>query len=208
MPEAESLSGPDHLATVADIVEIPLSRTGKTAKFFSFTGLPDAKEHLLILIGEPDLAAPLVRIHSECLTGDLFGSLRCDCGQQLSHAFEMLSEQQGILLYLRQEGRGIGLYNKLAAYRLQDKGFDTFQANRELGLGADLRNYAAAAAMLHSIGVSAVRLITNNPDKIAQHESYGVKVCERIPTVVGRNVHNHRYLSAKAEITKHFIPTN
>lgn len=121
-------------------------------EFCSFSGLDGRKEHLLIVIGKPDPAtAPLVRVHSECMTGGLFGSMRCDCGQQLTGALELMSEG-GFLVYLRQEGRGIGLYKKLATYRLQDEGFDTFEANRELGLRADLRDYSAATAMLRAVG--------------------------------------------------------
>ncbi|HEY1708766.1 MAG TPA: GTP cyclohydrolase II RibA [Rhizomicrobium sp.] len=179
-------------------MEIPIARIGCTVKFCSFTGLQDEKEHLLIVVGEPDLtAAPLVRVHSECLTGDLFGSLRCDCGQQLTSALERMSSEGGFLVYLRQEGRGIGLYNKLAAYRLQDHGFDTFEANRELGLAPDLRDYSAAAAMLRAVGVTEIRLITDNPDKIAQLEKRGIAVRARVPAPTSVTSHNRKYIATK-----------
>ncbi|MEI9995873.1 MAG: GTP cyclohydrolase II RibA [Rhizomicrobium sp.] len=184
--------------TIAEIVAIPISRIGSTVRFCSFTGLDEQKEHLLLIVGEPDRsAAPLVRVHSECLTGDLFGSLRCDCGQQLTGALELMSSEGGFLVYLRQEGRGIGLYKKLAAYRLQDEGFDTFEANRELGLPADLRDYSAAAAMLRAAGVTEIRLITDNPDKIGQLEDCGIVVRERVTTPAYLTPYNGGYIAAK-----------
>ncbi|HEX2590181.1 MAG TPA: GTP cyclohydrolase II [Rhizomicrobium sp.] len=188
-----------HVAKIAETVEIPIARINATVKFCSFTGLDDGKEHLLLIVGTPDpKAAPLVRVHSECLTGDLFGSLRCDCGQQLTGAMErMAADGGGYIAYLRQEGRGIGLYNKLAAYRLQDEGFDTFEANHALGLPADSRDYAVAAQMLRAAGVTIIRLITNNPDKIAQLEEHGITVRERIALPQYVTPHNAKYLATK-----------
>ncbi|MEJ1967482.1 MAG: GTP cyclohydrolase II [Rhizomicrobium sp.] len=196
------IGGPaEHSPKIAETVEIPISRIRSTVKFCSFTGLDEQKEHLLIIVGEPGrTAAPLVRVHSECLTGDLFGSLRCDCGQQLTGALELMSLDGGFLVYLRQEGRGIGLYKKLAAYRLQDEGFDTFEANRELGLPADLRDYSAAAAMLRAVGATEIRLITNNPDKIVQLENYGIVVRERVATPAYPTPYNRNYIAAKRNV--------
>jgi GTP cyclohydrolase II len=206
---ASSLSTPpatDVLVCVASTVEIPCGRDGTTARFCSFDGFKDGSEHLLIIFGAPDnTLAPLVRLHSECLTGDVFGSLRCDCGQQLSHAIGILNEQTGYLIYLRQEGRGIGLYNKLAAYRLQDQGLDTYQANAALGLEKDPRDYWPAAAMLKAVGVSTIRLLTNNPDKVRQLERSNIRVAERIGTPVYVNPYNRRYLLAKGAIGRHYL---
>lgn len=185
---------------VRDAVEIPLGPRADMARFHSFDNIEGEREHLLVSFGVPAFsdipryldaagpARPLVRIHSECLTGDLFGSLRCDCGQQLAGVIDLLAREGGYLVYLRQEGRGIGLYRKLTAYRLQDQGLDTFEANRHLGLDDDLRDYGVAAAMLRAVGVSEVRLITNNPDKLKQLEENGIRVHERWSRRgVGRN---------------------
>jgi GTP cyclohydrolase II len=196
----------DALLSVANVVEIPFGQNGTAARFCSFDGFKDAKEHVLIIFGNPDnTLAPLVRVHSECMTGDIFGSLRCDCGQQLSYSIASLRAQTGYLVYLRQEGRGIGLYNKLAAYRLQDEGLDTYQANAALGFEKDTRDYWPAAAMLKAVGVSAIRLLTNNPDKVSQLERNNIEVKERISTPVYVNPHNRRYLSAKGDIGRHHI---
>ena len=149
--------------------------------------------------------APLVRPHSECLTGDVFGSQRCDCGPQLREAVERISAAGGFLLYLRQEGRGIGLYAKLDAYALQDAGLDTYAANVALGFGEDERDYTAAAQMLRALGQDRVRLLSNNPDKTAQLERLGVAVSERVPTGVHRSPTNARYLAAKAHRGAHLL---
>jgi GTP cyclohydrolase II len=191
--------------TVRDIVEIPIGPDGAPAFFHSFQGAQESDEPLLIAFPAIAGEAPLVRLHSECMTGDIFGSQRCDCGRQLSGAIDMLVKEGGYLIYLRQEGRGIGLYAKLAAYRLQDQGLDTFDANRRLGFGDDLRDYRVAAEMLKAVGVSEIRLITNNPDKVAQLEAHGVRVRERIGTPVYLTRHNRRYLLAKATRAKHCI---
>jgi GTP cyclohydrolase II len=168
-----------------------------TAVVSSFRGLVDGREHLALALGEP-AAVPLVRLHSECLTGDVFGSQRCDCGPQLREAAERITEVGGYLLYLRQEGRGIGLYDKLDAYALQDTGLDTYEANVALGHDPDERDYTAAAQMLRAVGVSALSLLSNNPDKAAQLTRLGLTLAERIPTGVHVSPANVTYLSAKA----------
>ncbi|GHF56865.1 GTP cyclohydrolase II [Streptomyces thermodiastaticus] len=189
-------------ATVRTRVEVPVRRSDgnwRTAEMVSFTGLADGREHIAVVFPFAQ-AVPLVRVHSECLTGDVFGSARCDCGPQLTEVVDLFSDRGGILLYLRQEGRGIGLYNKLDAYRLQDdRGLDTFAANRELNFSDDLRDYRVAAQMLRALGVTRIRLRTNNPDKVHQLENYGITVEEALPTGVHRTERNHEYLRVKAE---------
>jgi GTP cyclohydrolase II len=184
------------------------------SEVFTFDGLPDGKEHLLLALGpwrdaltasRAGGAAPLVRPHSECLTGDVFGSERCDCGPQLREAVERIAEDGGFLLYLRQEGRGIGLYAKLDAYALQDAGLDTYEANRALGHGDDERDYTPAARMLQALGVDRIRLLSNNPDKAVQLEAFGIEVAEQVPTGVHLSSHNERYLVAKRDHTAHTI---
>ncbi len=184
------------------------------AQVFTFTGLVDGKEHLLFGLGDWQGALvrgalggtpPLVRPHSECLTGDVFGSERCDCGPQLREAVERITDAGGFLLYLRQEGRGIGLYAKLDAYALQDAGLDTYQANTALGRGEDERDYTAAAQMLRTVGADRIRLLSNNPDKAAQLELLGVAVTERVPTDVHLSAANVRYLTAKRDHTAHTL---
>lgn len=174
------------------------------AEAVTFHGLADGQEHLALKLGDP-AEVPLVRLHSECLTGDVFGSARCDCGPQLREAVERIAGTGGYLLYLRQEGRGIGLYNKLDAYALQDGGLDTFAANAALGLPEDGRDYRPAAQMLGALGVSAVDLLSNNPDKAEQLTAYGIGVRERIVTGVFANGTNIRYLQAKVEQAGHLI---
>jgi GTP cyclohydrolase II len=169
------------------------------ATLFTFTGLTDRREHLAIAVGMPSAtAAPLVRVHSECLTGDVLGSQRCDCGAQLREAVELIAETGGYLLYMRQEGRGIGLYAKIDAYALQDTGLDTYEANLALGHGEDERDYTAAAQMLHALGVPTIRLLSNNLDKARQLQRCGITVSEQLPTGVHMSAANTRYLAAKA----------
>jgi len=163
--------------------------------------------HIAILIGEPEAKSPvLVRLHSECFTGDLLGSLRCDCGDQLRGAIaEIARSSGGVLLYLAQEGRGIGLANKLRAYELQDAGFDTVDANEQLGFDADERVYLPAAEMLRQLGFTRVRLLTNNPEKVAALTRLGIDVVERVPHVFPSNDHNERYLRTKAVRSGHLL---
>lgn len=177
-----------------------------TADVHTFTGLVDGKEHLALGLGDyRNAELPLVRPHSECLTGDVFGSERCDCGPQLREAVERIAATGGYLLYLRQEGRGIGLYAKLDAYALQDAGLDTYAANRALGRGEDERDYSAAAQMLTALGAGRVRLLTNNPDKARQLSALGVEVVEQVPTGVHVSAANVSYLRAKVEHTGHTL---
>jgi GTP cyclohydrolase II len=188
-------------ATVRRQVPVPLrfpDGYATSAQVFTFDGLVDGGEHVALGLGcWSALAEPLVRPHSECLTGDVFGSQRCDCGPQLREAVERIAAAGGLLLYLRQEGRGIGLYNKLDAYALQDAGLDTYQANLALGHGEDERDYTAAAQMLAALEVDRVRLLTDNPDKSAQLRRLGVTVTEQVPTGDHRGPANAAYLAAK-----------
>lgn len=159
-----------------------------------------------LVMGDIHARPPLVRIHSQCLTGDVFGSLRCDCRQQLEMALSMIaSEGAGILLYEQQEGRGIGLMAKLQAYELQDKGFDTVQANEELGFKADHREFALPAGMLKALGVERVRLLSNNPQKVAALEAAGINVAERVPCEVEPHPHAENYLKTKKEKLGHLL---
>jgi GTP cyclohydrolase II len=170
-----------------------------TATAITFTGLADGQQHVALELGRPTAARlPLVRLHSECLTGDVFGSQRCDCGPQLREAVQRITERGGYVLYLRQEGRGIGLYDKLDAYALQDGGLDTYDANLALGHGADERDYTSAAQMLHALGASRITLLSNNPDKSAQLARLGVTIVRQVPTGVHLNEANAAYLTAKA----------
>jgi GTP cyclohydrolase II len=196
-------------ASVRTRVTIPLRFAdgyGVTAEAVTFHGLADGKQHVALVFGDPTAApAPLVRLHSECLTGDVFGSMRCDCGPQLREAVERIAEAGGVLLYLRQEGRGIGLYNKLDAYALQDAGLDTYEANTALGLPEDSRDYTAAAQMLTALDVTKLDLLTNNPDKVRQLRDLGITVRATRPTGVFATNSNIRYLHAKAQHTHHTI---
>jgi GTP cyclohydrolase II len=194
-------------ATIRTELSLPLRYPGgfaTTARVVTFDGLVDGREHLALGLGEPS-AAPLVRLHSECLTGDVLGSQRCDCGPQLVEATERITAVGGFLLYLRQEGRGIGLYAKLEAYTLQDVGLDTYDANVALGYAEDARDYTVAVQMLQALGVQRVSLLSNNPDKAEQLERLGVTVVERVPTGVHVTEANARYLAAKAERGGHAL---
>ncbi|MEU2285356.1 GTP cyclohydrolase II [Streptomyces sp. NPDC013178] len=175
------------------------------AELVTFHGLVDGQEHVAVVLGDPG-PVPLVRLHSECLTGDVFGSARCDCGPQLREAVERIADRGGVLLYLRQEGRGIGLYNKLDAYALQDQGLDTYEANAALGLPEDDRDYTAAAQMLRALGITALDLLSNNPDKADQLRGLDIDVHDRVPTGVFTTPHNVRYLRAKVLQTQHTLP--
>ncbi len=166
------------------------------------------KEHLVLITGQIKNGI-LVRVHSQCTTGDVFHSMRCDCGFQLEYALKRIVEEgSGILIYLNQEGRGIGLVNKIKAYSLQDMGYDTVSANHQLGFEADLRNYKAAFEILKDLGISEIRLLTNNPKKIKEIEMYGVKVIERIPIITKANEHNRKYLITKIRKLGHLINEN
>ena len=171
----------------------------------TFDGLCDRREHLCIRFGDPDEDPPLVRLHSECLTGDVLGSQRCDCGPQLRESIERISATGGYLLYLRQEGRGIGLYAKLDAYVLQESGLDTFDANLALGYSEDERDYTVAAQMLRALGLHRVALLTNNPDKVTQLRRHGIDVVRRVPTGVHLTTANARYLTAKVDRGAHAL---
>jgi GTP cyclohydrolase II len=169
---------------------------------------PDHKEHVALTTGAIDDGGPvLVRAHSECLTGDILGSSRCDCGEQLADSLRFLQEQgRGVLLYLRQEGRGIGLTKKISAYALQEQGLDTVEANHAMGLPEDARDYRVAAEMLLDLGVRRARLLTNNPAKTEGLERYGVEVVERIPLVISPNPSNVGYLRTKRQKMGHLFP--
>jgi len=170
-----------------------------TATVVTFTGLADAQQHVALELGRPASARlPLVRLHSECLTGDVFGSQRCDCGPQLREAIERITEHGGYVLYLRQEGRGIGLYDKLDAYALQDRGLDTYDANLALGHRADERDYTSAAQMLHALGAKRIALLSNNPDKGAQLARLGITIARQVPTALHLTETNAAYLTTKA----------
>ena len=204
-------------AAVRTSVSVPLRFAdgfAADADVMTFRGLVDGKEHLLLGLGDWRGAldearaggeAPLMRPHSECLTGDVFGSERCDCGPQLREAVERIAEAGGFLAYLRQEGRGIGLYAKLDAYALQDTGLDTYEANRAVGHADDERDYTMVAQMLAAVGVERIRLLSNNPDKATQLESLGVQVEAQVPTAVHLTAANARYLAAKRDVTGHLL---
>ncbi|MDI9409485.1 MAG: GTP cyclohydrolase II [Candidatus Pacebacteria bacterium] len=215
LPEAALLwdagSAPNQTQGVKFVsrAQIPLHHQGMSesisADFFCFRPLNGATEQVAVVIGEPDLSRPaLVRLHSSCMTGDLFGSMRCDCGEQLRSAIKRLAEAGGgVILYLQQEGRGIGIANKLRAYRLQARGVDTVDANFELGLAADLRDYSLAAATLRGLGITEVRLLSNNPAKVAALSELGIKVVERIGHSFPANPHNRAYLETKKHRSGH-----
>ena len=191
-----------HVEIVAR-AKLPLDGMPDT-QIVAFRASDDGQEHVALVVGAFGGMPPLVRLHSECLTGDVFGSLKCDCGPQLKEALRIIGGAGGgVLLYLRQEGRGIGLANKLRAYALQDRGLDTVEANLRLGFGDDERDYAHAAAMLHALGIEEVRLLTNNPSKVEGLEAAGIKVVERVAHHMPANPHNADYLATKRKKSGH-----
>ncbi|MFB7088381.1 GTP cyclohydrolase II [Streptomyces sp. NPDC056296] len=200
---------PAYTVRVRARVEVPIDVPGlghRAGTMVSFHGLHDGREHIALLMpGWEKRSDPLVRVHSECLTGDVFGSQRCDCGPQLHEALAICSHEGGIILYLRQEGRGIGLYNKFDAYLLQDQGLDTFEANAVLNFGHDMRDYRAAAEMLMALDVPEIRLLSNNPEKGIQLRSHGVAISEVVTTGTFVNENNHAYLTAKRERAGHAL---
>lgn len=201
------------IAAAGEIEYVPscaLPTPWATFQLHGFMERASGKEHVALSLGDIDDGAPvLARIHSECLTGDALFSRRCDCGAQLESALRKIAaEGRGVLLYLRQEGRGIGLLNKIRAYRLQDAGADTVQANHELGFAADQRNYDSCAGMLRHLGVANLRLMTNNPRKVEALRQLGVAIAERIPLVIDGNPFNRRYLNTKAEKLGHLLPVS
>lgn len=195
---------------IATRAHLPIAAS-EEAEIVAFRSPGDMREHVALVIGnQSDDKPPLVRLHSECLTGDILGSLKCDCGPQLDAALQALAREAanggwGVLLYLRQEGRGIGLINKLRAYRLQDQGFDTMEANRRLGLPDEARDFPVAARMLDLLGAPEVRLMTNNLEKVVALENAGVRVIERVPHRLPPNPHNERYLAAKRDQAGHLL---
>lgn len=176
-------------------------------KIIGFVNNLDGKDHIAILKGEIGAGTDLLlRIHSACLTGDALGSLRCDCGPQLHHALQLIEQEgRGMVLYHQEEGRGIGLVNKLRAYALQDRGLDTWDANEALGFAPDARDYRIPAEMLRKLGVSSVRLLTNNPDKVSSLEEHGIEVSERVQHEVAPHEHDHDYLATKKERFGHLL---
>ena len=205
------------VATIRTQLTLPLRFAdgyATAARVFTFDGLADGREHLALGLGDragtvsPGAQRdrpPLVRPHSECLTGDVFGSQRCDCGPQMREAVQRIADAGGFLLYLRQEGRGIGLYAKLEAYALQDAGLDTYEANVALGYAEDERDYTVAAQMLHALGLARVALLSNNPDKAARLAQLGVTVTEQVPTGAHLSAANAHYLATKARRGAHTL---
>ena len=215
--EAQAVSAADLTAfkdparlTIAARARLPVT-AAETAQITAFRSADDLREHAALVIGQQQSdRTPLVRLHSECLTGDVFSSLKCDCGPQLDAALAAMAQEAaqggwGVLLYLRQEGRGIGLINKLRAYQLQDQGFDTVDANTRLGLPSEARDFPVAARMLALLGVGPIRLLTNNPAKVAALENSGVTVTERVPHQLPPNPHNARYLDTKRDRSGHLL---
>ena len=223
LPQLEVLAEKFHMkiASIADLImyrrrhEKLIHRVAETilpTKFGEFQAIAyksdvDPDEHLALIMGEVKNGDPmLVRVHSECLTGDVFHSMRCDCGEQLDMAMEMIArEGRGVILYLRQEGRGIGLHNKIKAYALQDKGLDTVEANVKLGLPVDKRDYGIGAQILADLGLRRIRFLTNNPKKIIGLESYGLEVAEEVPIVCKPNPYNIEYLKTKEKKLGHHL---
>lgn len=204
---AEAVIAFTHSASlrIASRARLP-NRYAEKAEIVAFRSEGDAAEHVALIVGDPTGQPPLVRLHSECLTGDVLGSLKCDCGPQLNDAMNAIAAAGwGILLYLRQEGRGIGLINKLRAYALQDQGYDTVDANLRLGFGDDERDFSVAASMLKLLSQKKVRLLTNNPRKVSGLQAAGIEVAEQVPLRSGANPHNQAYLDTKRLRSGHLL---
>jgi len=201
----EAVGAAEPEATVLARAKLPLDNIPET-QIAVFRTSDDGQEHVALVVGAFGGEPPLVRLHSECLTGDVFGSLKCDCGPQLKEALRLIGQAGGgVLLYLRQEGRGIGIANKIRAYALQDRGLDTVDANLRLGFADDERDYEHAAAMLRSLGIAEVRLLTNNPAKVRGLESAGIRVVERVGHHMPANPHNADYLATKRDKSGHLL---
>lgn len=195
-------------ATVRAVAQCDLPTRWATFRLHGFSEVGSGREHVALTLGDYDGEAPiLARLHSECLTGDGLFSQRCDCGAQLEHAIERIALAGcGVIVYLRQEGRGIGLLNKIRAYALQDQGLDTVEANQALGFPADARRYEVAAGILHCLGIGEVELMSNNPDKARALQQGGIRVCNEQPHLAGHNEHNRVYLATKAKRMGHRLP--
>jgi len=209
--EAETVCTTGDVAALLDPTRLEVAararlpvEASETAEIVAFRSPEEAADHVALIIGKRDGNPPVVRLHSECLTGDVLGSLKCDCGPQLHAALHAMADAPwGVLLYLRQEGRGIGLVNKLRAYALQDQGYDTVDANLRLGFPVEARDFAIAGRMLELLNIPRIRLMTNNPEKVARLEKEGVEVVERIPLALPTNPHNEQYLATKRDRTGH-----
>jgi 3,4-dihydroxy 2-butanone 4-phosphate synthase/GTP cyclohydrolase II len=196
-----------HEKLVSRVAEAKLPTRYGDFKILAYKSDMDADQHVALVMGDIESDEPvLVRVHSECLTGDVFGSLRCDCGEQINVALEMIArEKRGVLLYMRQEGRGIGIHNKICAYELQDNGLDTVEANISLGFPPDLRDYGIGAQILNDLKLNRIRLLTNNPKKVIGLEGYGLEVVETVPIIIKANPYNKRYLETKKEKMGHIL---
>jgi GTP cyclohydrolase II len=209
--DAETICTVDDVAALLDPARLEVAararlpvEASETAEIIAFRSPEEASDHVALVIGKRDGNPPVVRLHSECLTGDVLGSLKCDCGPQLHAALHAMADAPwGVLLYLRQEGRGIGLVNKLRAYSLQDQGYDTVDANLRLGFPVEARDFAIAGRMLDLLNISRIRLMTNNPEKVARLEKEGVEVVERLPLALPTNKYNEQYLATKRDRTGH-----
>lgn len=204
--QSEQIQASKEMAEVRARVDFKVGlKSNIDAEILSFRGLKSDKEHVAVIFKAADKnqPVPLVRMHSECLTGDVFHSSRCDCGEQLEETINKMGQAGGIILYLRQEGRGIGLYNKIDAYRLQSQGMDTYQANNHLGFSDDLRDFSEAAQMLQALGINKIRLVTNNPKKIKELKEHGIEIESVVNTMAHIKNGNEDYLKAKVSHGKH-----
>lgn len=197
----------DTKISISELVNSRIPTEHGDFRLYLFKNSSDNKEHMAFVLGDiKNKPAILTRVHSECFTGDVLGSIRCDCGEQLNKSLELISKESlGVLIYMRQEGRGIGLTDKLKAYNLQDKGFDTLDANLELGHQADIREYSVTAAIINYLGINSIQLMTNNPAKIEGLKKYKVKILGRIPIPPTVNLENQEYLHTKATRMDHIL---